>query len=398
MKISFERPDTIKPNMLVGALIHQDYYVQLLRYCDQFFDLHMLNKHLREVPLRDCAYMPITDNPNVIRKLQIGIKVRMLVTEICYNRTMNILVARVHLKNNYTMSEIPHIIIASNPKIPDQMAMTLLDGSFSVGEVYHRDLTREPIVLRGRIGVIIHKSKSQKSKKNKKPKIPEDPPQQRLPRKRGVHYNLMIEQTEPVPEPDEIHQSHEPRTRSRTRGSRPQENARMLQTMNMQQGEDINVVFSEEADNDLSKYFMDDPLPPHRHYQPQPQPQPQPQSQPQQQLYQQPQHHKHHDIVFEHSNHVVTRPEALHSVEKPLRPSKMYPTEYQEPHHEITNPEPEEPEFYKGYPLKKGPRGGKFIIKDGKKVYVSESMIANHGKKSANFGSNKVVYRVNILE
>lgn len=48
-------------------------------------------------------------------------------------------------------------------------------------------------------------------------------------------------------------------------------------------------------------------------------------------------------------------------------------------------------EFYQGEEIMKGPRGGQFIIKDGKKKYVP---IGKGGKD----GAKDVVYRVNILQ
>lgn len=48
-------------------------------------------------------------------------------------------------------------------------------------------------------------------------------------------------------------------------------------------------------------------------------------------------------------------------------------------------------EYHKGEPVMKGPRGGKFIMKDGKKVYVKDKDIGGNG-------DDDVVFKINMLK
>ena len=65
--------------------------------------------------------------------------------------------------------------------------------------------------------------------------------------------------------------------------------------------------------------------------------------------------------------------------------------------------EEEEPlnEVYKGFPVLKGPRGGKYILKNGKKVYIKDESLITSGEISNKVGNilkSGVVYKVNILK
>lgn len=51
-------------------------------------------------------------------------------------------------------------------------------------------------------------------------------------------------------------------------------------------------------------------------------------------------------------------------------------------------------EYYKGEPVMKGPRGGKFIIKDEKKIYVKDKDIGS----GSGSGEDDVVFKINMLK
>ena len=102
---------------------------------------------------------------------------------------------------------------------------------------------------------------------------------------------------------------------------------------------------------------------------------------------------------------VVDRPEVAHSVElaRPRPPAPPQPAETMEiivgttssTRSDTKKSEPVSTgEFYKGCPVMKGPRGGKYITKDGKKVYIKEG--ASLADASGN-GGDQVLYKVSIL-
>lgn len=105
-------------------------------------------------------------------------------------------------------------------------------------------------------------------------------------------------------------------------------------------------------------------------------------------------------ITMQSTQDVVTRPEVVYAVQQPppVKESRFKSMEQlQDEVMEITvekgsGGEVATGETYQGEPVMKGPKGGKYIIKDGKKKYVPKS---NSGSNS---GSKDVVYSVNILE
>ena len=50
-------------------------------------------------------------------------------------------------------------------------------------------------------------------------------------------------------------------------------------------------------------------------------------------------------------------------------------------------------EIYRGEPVMKGPRGGKYVTKEGKKIYVPAGKAGDGSKQS----ESDVVYKINIL-
>jgi hypothetical protein len=123
------------------------------------------------------------------------------------------------------------------------------------------------------------------------------------------------------------------------------------------------------------------------------------------------------------SNNVVNRPEVVDSVERVLpsvlRMQKQQEQEQQESERrkqerELVDKEDnnsdednkeDDPRYYRGELIMKGPRGGQYIIKDGKKIYVksdantstSRSKSQKTSKSKKTFGSN-VIYKVNFLQ
>lgn len=55
-------------------------------------------------------------------------------------------------------------------------------------------------------------------------------------------------------------------------------------------------------------------------------------------------------------------------------------------------------EYYQGCLVKKGPRGGKYIIKDGKKKYLKDEDIKDNDKGKKTIGGSGPVYSLNLLD
>lgn len=102
-------------------------------------------------------------------------------------------------------------------------------------------------------------------------------------------------------------------------------------------------------------------------------------------------------IATQSTQDVVTRPEVVYAVQHPL-PVKQSKNKFKSMEQlqdevmeiKVEGGDTATGETYQGEPVMKGPKGGKFIMKDGKKKYVPKN-------KSGDSDSD-VVYSVNILE
>lgn len=356
MSIIFSKPrniESIPLNSFCAAFIHQDYYISLLQKCNDLFDLNLLNPDKREIQLRESAYMLISTDPNVINKIDVGVKVRMTVIELCYSKPLKIIVARIHLRSNFTSCEIPHVIIAKHHDMPNGIATGVLDGTFShMGDFYSRDLSDNPLVIKGRIGLIMntdqekHKSMLKTSSK----------------RTENINISFPDEDSRPTHSHEEINF--------------------------MEQSYPISKYFIKNKDadkrsiNELKRSVLSE----------------------------------HDGSLIQHSQKTVYRPEVTHSVQKmPVGADKIMdePDENQFINHQAQTEETNTiegtsaaedgggigsiytGEIYKGYNVIKGPRGGKYIIKNGKKTYVKDEPA---GQKSGALFKSGIVYKVNILK
>ena len=107
-------------------------------------------------------------------------------------------------------------------------------------------------------------------------------------------------------------------------------------------------------------------------------------------------------IPVQSTRNIVTRPEALYTVEQPPPPSNILSfDQFKKQSKELRNREDETMkitlssgkdeatgETYQGEPVMKGPRGGKYILKNGKKKWVPKNLESER---------SDVVYKVNIL-
>jgi hypothetical protein len=95
----------------------------------------------------------------------------------------------------------------------------------------------------------------------------------------------------------------------------------------------------------------------------------------------------------EATNNIVTRPEVVYAVEQPLDEPPSSVNDKKDVMEITLNKSGPTATggTYLGEPIIKGPRGGCYIIKDGKKKYVPAN--ATGGSSKA-----ELVYKINILE
>lgn len=99
-------------------------------------------------------------------------------------------------------------------------------------------------------------------------------------------------------------------------------------------------------------------------------------------------------LTINYTGKRVFRPEVTHSVENtpppPKKESKFIT--FEQFKNDSSESGSKDLGFYQGCQVKKGPRGGKYIVKDGKKVYINEKSDKSIEKSSG------VVYSVNLLD
>jgi hypothetical protein len=115
------------------------------------------NLNINSLWSNDPLYLLITRNQDAIRKHRhrLGQRVRLTVTKIGWNPSLGVLVATVYLKSNFTCNPLPHITIMKNPRI-NQFAVNQIVTGWAADKTQttFRAL-REPLIVRGRIGVTV---------------------------------------------------------------------------------------------------------------------------------------------------------------------------------------------------------------------------------------------------
>lgn len=374
MSIQFARNDDIPKNSFCAAFVHQDYYVELLRLCDVNFGLHLLSRERREIPLRDSAYMLISTDPTTIKEINVGVKVTMKVTELVYSKPLKLLVAKVFLKRNFTSAKIPHIIVAKDPLMPNQTAIGLLNGTFDhMGDTYRIPLY-EQFEIKARVGIMSGSDQESYTYslsesiddegENIEVKKPVAPPERR----------------QKTTQPSHAHQPHQPAHQP----SHPPQHPRQDIPKSQPQKAKIE---PPPISSSLSRFFMTSPgviedLKASTF-------------------------DNCTNVTVQKTKSVVERPEATEVVEKvPNGVMKINlsdivaPQPHPQPQQETNAPSTESAstaeEQYKGMAVFKGPRGGKYVVKNGKKIYLKEGETGGDGGKGPLFKSG-VVYKVNVL-
>lgn len=377
-----------------AAFIHQDYYIRLLEKCNTEFNLNLLDPDKREIQLRDSAYMLISRDRSDVKFLaNIGIKVVMKVSELIWSKPLCAIIGVVQLRKNFTCNSIPHIIIAKNPEMNNQICENIIQGSFDhLGDTYRISLY-EPIIIKGRIGIAIDnpeelipvtRPRSQSQYHSHSPLSPQHQSQhQSQPQSQPQHSQAQWK--DPTSEqvinsfPDEAYMND--RKKNHATGER-----RIKKQQHHQNVEEKNI------STNISQYFTSKP----------------------QQILDESDVYKDNNIVVQKTHVRVQRPEVTHSVERPpptppQRESRVHQFKIRSKHSVLDlgdeNDEDADDEddqldgtgeTYKGHKVYKGPRGGKYYFKNGKKVYMK-----GEGTGSSTDGrsvlKSGVVYKVNIL-
>jgi hypothetical protein len=119
-----------------GFFIHKDDYINLLNFCEQTFKIFLINANniiyyklkiiLNPPYLTYAKYSKTNIAPNTLQIL--GKEVEFNIYKIVYNTEPNFqfIVGLVKLKKNWTCNPIPHIVLAKNPAIDNNIILNLL--------------------------------------------------------------------------------------------------------------------------------------------------------------------------------------------------------------------------------------------------------------------------------
>jgi hypothetical protein len=249
-----------------GVFLTQDSYVELLDLVDKYFHICLRDESC-PLPCLTQSYMLISRQKERL-KYALNKNVSLKIKSLFYNNKLELLVAIVYLKKNFTDNLCPHIIISKPEKINESYVNKLLNNEEEL-----KDFTKYNNIIKLDEFYTVHG-------------------------KVGIMINLNVN------EPGEANVNTRPKTITDSIGRQ------------------VHV-----------------------------------------------------------SNEEVSRPEVTLSVDNGLPP--------QDEESENTK---DQPEMYMGMLVHKGKRGGKYVIKDNKKKYVSDAEI--EGSKSTSDG---VVYNVNLL-
>ena len=134
--------------MFSGAFLDQASYEQLLQITDTYFDLDMMSKSSRKLPCAERSYMLIARDR---KKVTMGLskRVSMSVYSLSYNEKYGFVVGLIQMKKNFTCNTIPHIVIAKRTDMNNAMvARALSEPGNSVVQLY------STVKIRGKIGIV----------------------------------------------------------------------------------------------------------------------------------------------------------------------------------------------------------------------------------------------------
>lgn len=332
--------------LFTGAFIHEQSYLRLIQMANLYLYLHLQTDNA-ELQLLDYTYMYISDQ-NKVPEL-IGKKVILTVTDLYYSEFIGILIAKIFLKKNITDTLYPLIILAKRDNVPDEMAISLLSNDFDVSNIRHYHLENFE-KIEGKVGFLLGKRKEISHNSNqsvKKGSIKEE----------NLHndfkipvYQEDINKHESLNHDDDNrleikvnqHQNQHHQDRQDQIYDSKQESLNN-RTINHVQKKDIN-------DHPKIKTFFIGEL-----------------IKKQAKI----------EIPIDHEHDTF---EAITNTERNLKIQAES---------EISQ------ETFDGYPVYKGPKRGKYIIKNGKKIYINS--INTGGKSKTGFRSD-LVYKVNVVK
>jgi hypothetical protein len=139
--------NTLEEPVFNAVFLSQQSYINILDLVDIYFDVGMRT----EGSTLEClpqSYMYITYKKDKL-KMGLGKSVTLKITGLAYSSKLHTVVGYVQLKNNFTESHVPHIVISKprNLKRADIRKM-LQDQSFQQCELH------APYIIHGKIGLM----------------------------------------------------------------------------------------------------------------------------------------------------------------------------------------------------------------------------------------------------
>ena len=324
MKICFKQ--NVNPELVefTALFVHQQSYIDILQKCNYRFGLNLLNKDEREIPLVKSSYIKLS---NRTLASAIGKDAKLTISELIYSRPLSVILCIVKLKDKTKDS---HIILACKSDFPNQLIEGLIDGTHENFGGYYRTKL-ENFILHGKIGV-----------KLKVDDIEND-------------HNHSQSQSQSQSQDDQNHRTskvynRQPPKRQTFKIFDPDHK---LSKSNQVPDQNLSKSSISSLEKLKKKYFMEENKLASKL---------------------QSKHGLNADVSITHK---LIRPEVAESVER-------LPYRNKQP----TNAESDGPEMHQGCIVKKGPRGGKYIMKGSKKIYITSGTSDE---------KNKPIYKVRIL-
>lgn len=135
-----------------GAFINSESYGQLLDIVDIYYGLGMKTDSC-PYPLQEHCYLLISRDPNKIVKT-LGRKVKLQVNRLIHNEAYGVVAATVVLKSNFTCNKTPHIVIAKREGLSHAMISKIINGDMDHKHPSHIKKLHTPYTLHGIIGLL----------------------------------------------------------------------------------------------------------------------------------------------------------------------------------------------------------------------------------------------------
>lgn len=160
MSLIFDQEVIIDENFKSGfnaVFLTQESYIELLDLADEYFHIGLREENCR-LPCLTQSYMVISNQKDRL-KYALNKNVSLKIKSLFYNNKLEIVVALVYLKKNFTDNEFPHIIISKPEKINETYINKLLRNDTELKEFskYNNVVPLDEFyTIHGKVGILIN--------------------------------------------------------------------------------------------------------------------------------------------------------------------------------------------------------------------------------------------------